>query len=99
MPLALIEQGIGFDFLILKKEGLESDPVGLLPKTKLKKKKAFEDPEEAKEIKIAKAKSRVDKVKPGYKRKQRWAVEKVKNKYRRKAIRKKIRATLHGKSE
>lgn len=99
LPLALIEQGIGFDFLILKKEGLESDPVGLLPKTKLKKKKAFEDPEEAKEIKIAKAKSRVDKVKPGYKRKQRWAVEKVKNKYRRKAIRKKIRATLHGKSE
>ena len=67
--------------------------------TKLKKKKAFEDPEEAREIKIAKARTRVDKVKPGYKRKQKWAVEKVKNKYRRKAIKKKIRANLHGKSE
>ena len=99
LPLALIAQGVKFDFLILRKEGLEKDPVGLLPKTKLKKKRAFEDPEEAKEIKIAKARTRSDRVKPGYKKKQRWAVEKVKNKYRRKAIRKKIRATLHGKGE
>ena len=99
LPKALMEQGVKFDFLILKKDGLENDPVGLLPKTKFKKKKPFEDPEEAKEIKIAKANTRAKKVKPGYKRKQRWAVEKVKNKYRRKAIRKKIRANLHGKEQ
>ena len=99
LPKALMDQGVKFDFLILKKDALESDPVGLLPKTKFKKKKPFEDPEEAREIKIAKANTRSDKVKPGYKRKQRWAVEKVKNKYRRKAIRKKIRANLHGKEQ
>ena len=99
LPKALMDQGVKFDFLILKKDSLESDPVGLLPKTKFKKKKPFEDPEEAKEIKIAKANTRSKKVKPGYKRKQRWAVEKVKNKYRRKAIRKKIRANLHGKEQ
>ncbi len=99
LPKALMDQGVKFDFLILKKDALESDPVGLLPKTKFKKKKPFEDPEEAREIKIAKANTRSKKVKPGYKRKQRWAVEKVKNKYRRKAIRKKIRANLHGKEQ
>ena len=99
LPKALIEQGVKFDFWILRKDGLESDPVGLLPKTKLSKKKPFHSEEEAKEIKIAKARTSTKRVKPGYKKKQRWAVEKVKNKYRRKAIKAKIRATLHGKSK
>ena len=85
----LMEEKVPFSFLILKNDSLVDDPVGLLPKKKLSKKKAFSE-EEATEVKIAKAKSRVDKVKPGYKKKQLRAVEKVKNKYRRKAIQKSV---------
>ncbi len=89
-PKQLMEQGLSFEFLTLKGGALEADPVGLAPKKKLSKKKAFSE-DEAKEVKIAKAKTRSDKVKPGYRKKQKRAVEKVKNKYRRKAIQKSIR--------
>ncbi|MBO4541354.1 MAG: DEAD/DEAH box helicase, partial [Bacilli bacterium] len=88
-PKMLMEEGIPFRFEILKAEGLVPDTVGLAPKKKLSKKKAFSE-EEATEVKIAKARSRVDKVKPGYKKKTQRAVEKVKNKYRRKAIQKSV---------
>lgn len=94
LPKLLIEEGVNFDFYTLRKDELKIDPVGLLPKTKLKKKKAFENEEEAKEIKIAKANSRVKRVKPSYKKKQKYAIEKVKRKYRRKAIQKSVRQQL-----
>ncbi len=86
----LLDQGVKFDFLTLKKDSIEADPVGLAPKKKLTAKKAFSE-EELKEVKIAKAKSRTKKVEPGYKKKRKMAVEKVKRKYRRKAIKDAIR--------
>ena len=88
-PKMLMDEGIPFTFEILKADGLIIDTVGLAPKKKLSKKKAFSE-EEAKEVKIAKARTRSDKVKPAYKKKQQWEVEKVKNKYRRKAIQKSV---------
>jgi len=94
---ALLQQGVPFDYYELKAGSLVIDPVGLAPKTKLKKKKAF-SPEEQREVKIAKAKSHTDKVKPAYKKKMRWEVERVKNKYRRKAIQKSVNRTLHRKA-
>ncbi len=93
LPQKLIEEGVVFDFLTLNKDGLKVDPVGLLPKTKLKKKKELPD-EEIKEIKIAKALSRPKHIEPMYKKKQQFAIEKVKKKYRKKAIRKAIRKNL-----
>lgn len=90
LPLELISQGVVFDFLILKEAGLVADPVGLLPKKKFSKKKPFTE-EESTEVKIAKARTRSDKVKPGYKKKTQEAVEKVKRKYRRKAIKEAVK--------
>ena len=90
LPLQLIEQGCAFDFFTLKASGLVEDPVGLLKKKKFSKKKAFSE-EEATEVKIAKAKTRSDSVKPGYKKKRQEAVEKVKRKYRRKAIKEAVK--------
>lgn len=96
LPNELIKKGVKFDFLILKNNELAIDPVGLLPKKKFTKKKPLSE-EESKEIKIAKAKTRTKQVKPAYKKKQKWAVEKVKNKYRRKAIQKSIRKATYEK--
>lgn len=96
LPSELIKKGVKFDFLILKEDGLVPDPVGLLPKKKFSKKKPLSE-QESKEIKIAKAKTRSKKVKPGYKKKQQWAVERVKNKYRRKAINKAIKKATYEK--
>lgn len=90
LPKVLMDQGVAFEFLTLKENGLVNDPVGLAPKKKFTKKKEFGE-EEAIEVKKAKALSREDKVKPGYKKRQKEAVEKVKRKFRRKAIKDKIR--------
>ena len=90
LPKVLIDQGVTFDFLTLKDSGLVPDPVGLLPKRKFTQKKPFGE-EEQLEVRKAKALAREDKVKPGYKKRQKEAVEKVKRKYRRKAIKDKIR--------
>ena len=90
LPKRLIDEGVQFDFLILKRDELTPDPVGLLPKRKLSAKKEFSE-EERLEVRKAKALSREKKVKPGYKKRQAEAVEKVKRKYRRKAIKDKIR--------
>lgn len=92
-PQKLIDEGVVFEFLTLSKDGLKTDPVGLLPKTKLKKKKDLPE-EEIKEIKIAKALSRPKHIEPMYKKKQQFAIEKVKKKYRKKAIKKAIRREL-----
>lgn len=98
LPNELIKEGVAFDFLTLGKDGLKKDPVGLLPKTKLKKKKELPE-EEIKEIKIAKALSRPKHVEPMYKKKQQFAIEKVKRKYRKKAIQKSIRESLARKAK
>lgn len=86
----LLDQGVKFDFLTLKKDSIEEDPVGLAPKKKFTAKKPFGE-EEQREVKIAKAMTRTKKVEPGYKKKRKEAVEKVKRKYRRKAIKDAIR--------
>jgi len=90
----LLEAGTQFDYLILRKGVLVEDPVGLAPKRKLSMKKAFVNENELKEIKIAKAETRPGKVKPAYKKKRKWAIDKVKRKYRRKAIQKKVREEI-----
>ncbi len=92
-PRALLAEGVPFDFYVLKNGLLESDPVGLAPRKKLSKKKPL-PPAELQEIKIAKAKSRTKRVEPMYKKKKRFAIDKVKKKYRRKAIQRSIRKEL-----
>lgn len=89
----IMEEGIEFDFYSLRNNELKADPVGLLPKTKLKKKKELPE-EERKEIAIAKALSRPKHIEPMYKKKKQFAIEKVKKKYRKKAIQKSIRKQL-----
>lgn len=97
---ALVDAGVPFDFMVLRKDGLRSDPVGLAPKKKLNRGKKYGE-DEKREIDIVKARTNSKDVKPGYKRKQKLAVEKVKRKYRRKAIQKAIRKNLakKGKSD
>jgi ATP-dependent RNA helicase CshB len=92
-PRELLAMGVKFDYYTLKSDRLDKDPVGLAPKTKFKRKKAFGE-DELKEVKIAKALTRNKRVKPAYKKKQRWAIEKVKRKYRRKAIQRSIHKQL-----
>ena len=48
-------------------------------------------PDEARDVMIARARTASATVKPGYKAKQKKAVEKVHGKYRRKAIKAKVR--------
>lgn len=98
-PKTLIEEGVPFDFYELRGDALAKDPVGLNEKTKLRKKKELPE-EERKEIRIAKAHSRPKsgKVEPMYKKKRQFAIEKVKRKYRKKAIRESIRKGLASKA-
>ena len=89
----IMDEGVIFDFYVLRKAELNLDPVGLFPKTKLSKKKEFPE-EEKKEISIAKALARPKHIEPMYKKKKQFAIEKVKRKYRKKAIQKSIRKEL-----
>lgn len=89
----IMDEGVEFDFYTLRNGELKLDPVGLLSKTKLKKKKELPE-EEQKEIRIAKALARPKHVEPMYKKKKQFAIEKVKKKYRKKAIQKSIRKEL-----
>ncbi len=89
----IMEEGVKFDFYVLRKDELKVDTVGLLPKTKLSKKKELPE-EERKEISIAKAQARPKHIEPMYKKKKQFAIEKVKRKYRKKAIQKSIRKEL-----
>lgn len=86
----LIDQGLVVNYLTLKGEHFVDDPLGLKQRYTSVRKKKFSE-EEAKEVKIAKARNRSDKVKPGYKKKQKQAIDRVKNKYRRKAINESVR--------
>lgn len=94
LPKELIALGVKFDFYSLRKGELKEDPVGLLPKKKLSRKKEFSSEEEKLDIKLAKAKTRTNEVKPSYKKKRKWAIDKVKKKYKRKAIQRSIRKEL-----
>lgn len=87
------EKRVDFDFLSLRGGALKEDPVGFKEKGKEKKKKPLPE-EEIKEIRIAKAKSRPKQVEPMHKKKQQFAIEKVKRKYKRKAIQKSVRKSL-----
>lgn len=84
-PLELIAKGQEFDYFILKGGSLVEDPVGPTKKRRFPKKREF-GAEEAVEVKMAKARTSSKEVKPGYKKKQKEEIEKVKRKYRRKAI-------------
>ena len=88
-PMELIARGVKFEYLVLKDNNLV--PGKGLAKKELKQKRV--DEELNKEIKkitnISKAKNK--KVKPGYKKKTRLAVDKAKRKHRREIIKKDIR--------
>lgn len=87
-PLALISNGVKFEYLSLKGGELVSGKA--IEKTHPTKRHL--DPELEKEIKrIHNQSSKKDKVKPGYKKKTRLAVEKAKQKHRREIIKKDIR--------
>ena len=90
-PTELLGEGVPFDYYELKGETLIKDELGLINKRRFTNKKKWDNEDEAREIKIAKARTRSDKVKPGYKRKTERAIERVKGKYRRKAIKENIR--------
>jgi ATP-dependent RNA helicase CshB len=92
-PEELLAAGVPFDFYTLKGTTLAKDPVGLAPKKKLSQKKEL-PAQEVREIKIAKALSREKRVKPMYKKKKQFAIDKVKKKYRRKAIQQSVRLEL-----
>lgn len=87
----LKHKGIRFQLLSLKQHQLL--PVKHLTRGKIFKK---EDESLSRDIKIAIQKYRSTEVKPGYKKKVKLAVEKVKKQYKRKAIQKKIRTRLFG---
>lgn len=83
-PKALLSRGVIFDYYVLKGETLDVDPKGLEEKKRVMKSTYSED--ENKEIMKARGRAKGQKVRPGYKKKTKAAVEKVKRKYRRKAI-------------
>ena len=86
----LINQGVPFDFYSLKGENLAKDTGSLHVRERPVFKKEISD-DQRREIGIAKAKTKIDQVKPGYKAKRKKAVAKVDAKYRRKAIKDKVR--------
>ncbi len=90
----LLEEEPSFDFYSLKGNSLLLEKKSiLLPKKEKEGKKELPE-EERKEILIAKAKSRKKHVEPMHKKKTQFAIEKVKRKYRRKAIREAVREQL-----
>jgi len=86
----LFDQGTPFDFFVLKGESLVQSDSSALKRKKIEFKHEISD-EQKRDISIAKAKTSVDKVKPGYKAKRKKAIDKVEGKYRRKAIKQKVR--------
>lgn len=88
-PLALISNGLSFEYLALK----EGELVSGKPIERTHPSKKHIDPELAKEIKRISNQSSTKnkKVKPGYKKKQKQAIEKAKQKHRREIIKKDIR--------
>jgi len=93
----LLEEGTPFDYWVLSKDEIKPDPKGPFGKERTRPAKPLSEGER-KEIAIAKAKARPKHVEPMYKKKRGFAVEKVKRKYRKKAIRESIRKNLRAKS-
>ena len=89
-PMELIALGTAFDYYALKGDILEKDPIGLTPKSSRHKKKRFSE-DELRDVKIAKANAHRNHIEPNYKKKAKIAVDRVKTKYRKKAIQKAIR--------
>jgi ATP-dependent RNA helicase CshB len=87
----LKQRGVHFELVALKQGKLQ--PLKYLTRGKLFKK---EDEDLSRDIKKAIQKYQSHEVKPGYKKKVKLAVEKVKKQYKRKAIKKKIRDRLFG---
>ena len=87
---ALLSQGVRFDYFVLRADALTPTESTIIDKKRPVFKHQISD-DEKKDISIAKAKTKVDKVRPGYKAKRKKAVEKVHGKYRRKAIKEKVR--------
>jgi len=88
-PLALIKNGVKFKYFVLRdKQLLESKGIEKSHPTRKKV-----DEELRSKIQIAKAqiRSKDKKTKPGYKKKQKQVIEKIKAKHRRQIIRKDIR--------
>lgn len=89
----LLAQGVAFDYYTLKADAIVPTESSFLARRKIQFKHEVSE-QEARDISIAKAHTKVDKVKPGYKAKRRKAVEKVHGKYRRKAIKEKVREQM-----
>lgn len=87
---ALLSQGTSFDYYSLKGESLVQTDGSFLERRKVSFKHEISD-DQKRDMAIARAKTSTDKVKPGYKAKRRKAIEKVEGKYRRKAIKDKVR--------
>lgn len=87
------EKRVPFSFLALRGGEIKEDPIGFKEKGQNKRKKVLPE-EELTEIRIAKAKSRPKHVEPMHKKKQQFAIEKVKKKYKRKAIQKSVRKVI-----
>ncbi len=83
----LIALGVSFSYLELKDDKILSSDT--LARRKVIKRKV--DPELERQIKLASSKAKSDVIKPGYKKKVRDAVAKVKRKHKREIIRKDIR--------
>ena len=88
-PLALIKNGVQFKYLVLR--DCELAPGKGIEKTHPSKKKVDEDLQNKIRQVKAQTRSKDKKVKPGYKKKQKEAIEKVKQKHRREIIKKDIR--------
>ena len=88
---ALLRQGGEFDYYSLRNDALEETDSSFLNRKKVQFKHEV-SADQKRDISIAKAKTKVDKVTPGYKAKRKKAIAKVENKYRRKAIKDKVRA-------
>ena len=87
IPLKLIKDGLTVEYLKLEKDGFKED----IPLVKNIKHRKNIDSDLEKEIKKAKSMAMGKQVKPGYKRKVKTAIDKVKRKHRREIIRKDIR--------
>ena len=88
-PLALIQNGVKFKYLVLRDNQLvEGKGIEKPHPTKCKVDEELEN--KIKQVK-AQIRNKDKKVKPGYKKKQKQAIEKVKQKHRREIIKKDIR--------
>lgn len=88
IPLKLLKDGLSVNYLKFKNGILEED-TPIIKEKPTKKKNANDELE--KEIKKAKAKAMGKQVKPGYKKKVKVAINKVKQKHKREVIKKDIR--------